>query len=419
MVVVALGLQNANAQEKSTYNKWSIDLNGGLTKTDLPMTDGYYIDTFGGFYHVDGGIRYMFNNKFGIKADFGFDRMKNGKSSKPFQTNYYRTNLQGVLNLGRVLGFEDWTSVLGLQAHAGLGYSWMTPGKADVDPAGVYNRDAMMNAITGLTGQIKLGSRVALNADFSVIKNIQQDKSFDGMSDNLSERTFDGLLYNATLGLSFYLGGAKQHADWYSEDKNVSESIASLSNRVANIENNMLDSDNDGVADYLDVEPNTPAGTIVDTKGRSLDKNKNGIPDSYESYFAEHFKNNSNTQAPTFTKSDSDVAAELINNGYVATYFDFDKSKVKNTEAITFLITYLRSNPSAKVEVNGFADSIGSSNYNNRLSEKRAKSVAKLLEQAGVSSSRIRVNAKGIDNSVDGRNQNVSKFARKVTFKVY
>jgi hypothetical protein len=32
----------------------------------------------------------------------------------------------------------------------------------------------------------------------------------------------------------------------------------------------MLDTDNDGVANYLDQEANTPAGTLVNTKGVSI-----------------------------------------------------------------------------------------------------------------------------------------------------
>ncbi|HLT65248.1 MAG TPA: OmpA family protein, partial [Flavobacterium sp.] len=75
-------------------------------------------------------------------------------------------------------------------------------------------------------------------------------------------------------------------------------------------------------------------------------------------------------------------------------------------------------NPEASVEVNGFADSVGNAQYNQRLSEKRAKNVAKILEQAGISSSRINVVANGEDTSFDGTNKTTSKFARRVTFKV-
>ena len=176
----------------------------------------------------------------------------------------------------------------------------------------------------------------------------------------------------------------------------------------------MLDSDNDGVPDYLDLEPNTPAGNMVDVKGRSIDLNKNGIPDSYESYFEENYGKGNNTLTP----ADSNTAQGLINDGYVAVYFDFDKSQPKNTDAINFILTYLKSNPNATVDVQGYADSVGSASYNQRLSEKRAKNVAKILEQAGISSSRINILGQGEDASLDGTNKVASKFARRVTFKV-
>src|SRR5690554_7693087 len=51
---------------------------------------------------------------------------------------------------------------------------------------------------------------------------------------------------NATLGLSFYLGGNEQHADWYAND-GLTNRVNALENRVTDIENKMIDSDNDGV----------------------------------------------------------------------------------------------------------------------------------------------------------------------------
>ena len=412
LIAAVLGFSNMNAQEGSPYNKWSIDINGGLTKPATPMSKNYYGDTFFGFVHADAGVRYMFNNKFGLKADFGYDYMKNGEDSDYFRTKHYRASLQGVANLGRIMNFEEWTRTLGLQAHAGAGYSWMEPGK-DL-ASNIYDKDQMGHVIVGLTGQVRLGNRVALNADFSMINTIRQDMTFDGAGYvDANDRGFNGTFYNATLGLSFYLGKNAQHADWYAND-GLTNRVEALENRVTDIENKMVDSDNDGVADYLDLEPNTPAGNMVDTKGRSIDLNKNGIPDSYEDYFDSRYAK----KGDTFSSADSNTAADLINQGYVAVYFDFDKSAPKNAEATNFLVTYLRSNPNANVEVNGFADSVGNPSYNQRLSEKRAKNVAKILEQSGISSSRIKVVANGEDSSFDGKNKTTSKFARRVTFKV-
>jgi OOP family OmpA-OmpF porin len=50
--------------------------------------------------------------------------------------------------------------------------------------------------------------------------------------------------------------------------------------------------------------------------------------------------------------------SKAINGGYVATYFDFDKSTPTNvsTEGIDFILTYLRNNPSASVDIIGHAD---------------------------------------------------------------
>ena len=53
----------------------------------------------------------------------------------------------------------------------------------------------------------------------------------------------------------------------------------------------MLDTDNDGVADYLDTEPNTTAGALVDTKGKSIDKNNNNVPDEFEAYILKNYGN--------------------------------------------------------------------------------------------------------------------------------
>lgn len=408
LLAIIAGAFTVNAQT-ADYNKWSIDVNFGAGKPTNPMSAGH-TETIFNFPHADAGVRYMFNNKFGAKVDFGYDYFKNGDDSPYFRTAYYRTSLQGVANLGRIMNFEEWTKVLNLQAHLGGGYSWMEPGK-DLS-TNIYEKDEMAHVMLGLTGQLKLGKRVALNADFTMINNIRQDITFDGF-ERTNRSGFDGTMYNATLGLSFYLGGNEEHADWYAGDALTSR-VESLETRVTDIENKMLDSDNDGVPDYLDLEPNTPAGNMVDVKGRSIDLNKNGIPDSYESYFEENYGKGNNTLTPT----DSNTAQGLINDGYVAVYFDFDKSQPKNTDAINFILTYLKSNPNAKVDVQGYADSVGSASYNQRLSEKRAKNVAKILEQAGISSSRINILGQGEDTSLDGSNKVASKFARRVTFKV-
>lgn len=148
-----LSMASMNAQETenvdTSYNKWSIEVNGGVNHPSRTMTPGYYTPTFN-FFHADLGTRYMLNPKFGIKLDFGYDRFKENEGSAPFESNYIRTSLQGVVNVGRVLNFETWTNTLGLLAHGGFGVSQLTSDN------GFEGEDYMGNGILGFTAQAKL-----------------------------------------------------------------------------------------------------------------------------------------------------------------------------------------------------------------------------------------------------------------------
>ncbi len=394
-----------NAQDKP-YNKWSIDLNGGFAKPARTLSSGYSAETFKNL-HLDGGVRYSLNNKFGVKASFGYDKINNWTNNANLESSYYRTSLEGVVNLGRVLNFENWTKVINVQAHAGGGYSWLT-GDA------FSGNDKMGHLMAGLTGQVKLHRRIALNADFTVIQNTQQDKNWDGLN-NTNRSVFQGTMFNATVGLSIYLGKHAQHADWYSEESQIQNQLSDLDNRLSRVEDMLVDSDGDGVPDYLDLEPNTPAGALVDSRGRNIDKNNNGIADNIEAYLAEKYAKIGDQK---MSADDAAVVKELVNKGYVAVYFDFDKAQPSSTDGINFIVTYLKNNPSASVDVIGYADAVGNKEYNNKLSERRAKSVSEILTKAGISSSRINTVGNGVDDSVAKDSSSARKIARKVVFKI-
>ena len=65
-------------------------------------------------------------------------------------------------------------------------------------------------------------------------------------------------------------------------------------------------------------------------------------------------------------------------------YFDFDKATIKipqSQEALDGAAKILKDNPTIKVEIQGHTDNIGSDEYNQRLSEKRAWAVVNYLVQ--------------------------------------
>ncbi|MFB9134978.1 OmpA family protein [Vibrio olivae] len=76
------------------------------------------------------------------------------------------------------------------------------------------------------------------------------------------------------------------------------------------------------------------------------------------------------------------------------------------------LVSFLRTYPQASVNIIGYTDSSGSAEYNLQLSERRAQSVAKVLQERGIAASRIRAEGRGesepiADNSTpEGRERN-------------
>ena len=408
LLVLLVTVVTVNAQTSSgesltdgNFNKWSIELSGGFNKPQKPMK--YYTSPISP-YVVDLGVRYMLNNKFGLKADLVYNSFQEEKNSTPFETKYYRFDVQGVANLGRIMNFETWTKTIGLLGHTGFGAAYFEDKNASVN-------DRMINFIVGVTGQIKLSNRLVLTGDFSTIVNALQRYTYDAAALN-PEKGFNGALLNGTLGLTLYLGKNEKHADWVTL---IDKDILAQRERLDSLEKMLIDSDKDGVADYLDLEPNTVAGLMVDSKGRAVDLNNNGVPDELESYLTKTYANKSD--APV---SDKESITNLVNGGYVAAYFDFNKSTPTDSsmDGINFVLNYLRNNPSASVEITGYADEIGNASYNEKLASERANSVKNILLKAKIAPERINVVSGGVDASVDKDSALARKLVRRVTFKI-
>ncbi|MDA6068110.1 OmpA family protein [Flavobacterium sp. AC] len=366
----ALTVAYANAQtEKSStaYNKWSVELGGGVNKPQRPMSSNYFTSTPSPWVG-DLGVRYMFNNKFGLKADFGYNSFTGKNNSIDFDSKYYRADLQAVANLGRIMNFESWTKTFGLLGHAGFGL-------AQLENKDLHVKDRMGNFIAGVTGQVRLSDRFALTGDFTTILNASQDATFDGAT-TADSRGFTGILFNGTVGLQVYLGKNAKHADWtvISESQDLTE----LQNKLNELET---------------LVANKPTEVIVEKIVAAV---------------------------PVVAVPQKDVVKEMINDQYYSVYFDFNKSTpIENsTAAIDVVLTYLRKNPSASLDIIGHADQVGKAEYNNKLSNTRAKNVKTILEKAGIESSRLNTVAAGSDNSIDKDPAEARRLARRVTFNV-
>jgi peptidoglycan-associated lipoprotein len=74
-------------------------------------------------------------------------------------------------------------------------------------------------------------------------------------------------------------------------------------------------------------------------------------------------------------------------------FFDYDKYEVRADAqaALAHDAAYLMSHSNAKILIGGYCDERGSNEYNLALGQNRAESARKILLNAGVAASRIRV----------------------------
>jgi len=411
LVLSALVIAGADAQEK-TFNRWSIEAAGGLHKPSRPFVDGYFAANFDA-WQGSLGVRYMMNEKFGLKLDFGYNDIKEDDNSLPFESQYYRADLQGVVNLGSFFKFSDWTNTIGLLLHGGAGVGVLQTGENALI---ADEEDYMANFMVGITPQFRLSKNLALTTDLTIIGNVNQDFTWDGNA-YTTKRGFDGMLVNASAGLTLYLGDKDVHADWYSEESQVFSQLEELDNRLSKIETDMIDSDQDGVPDYLDREPNTPSGVAVDTKGRAIDINKNGIPDEMEASLDTRYAKKGETAQGG---NASMTIEELINKGYVNVYFRFnsDQPETYSLQAVNYLVVHMKEHPGANADLIGYADEIGNPAYNQQLSERRATKVKELLVAAGIDGNRLTVKGAGEDTTVNKESTGARQLVRRVTFKL-
>lgn len=418
----------ANAQNDSIaesdnyendYNKWSIELGAGGNKPIDPFAIGYSSSDPAKFLnftqadHFNLGVRYMFNTKFGLKVDGAFDKVRNldGSESPVFETQQIRLGVQGVLNLGRVLSFEQFTSRFNLLLHFGFQGSQLTPktgGNANVP-------ELNGGLIYGVTPQIRITDRIALNFDITMMNNVRQHYTWDGkvnaLDGNAQNRynNLTGRMLNSSVGIQIYLGRNDKHADWYADEVQATqnnapqtidnttqeENLFGILARLDELEKCTNDSDQDGVNDCIDEEEKTPAGVFVDTKGKTK-----VIKDGVDGTTTIVTKEN-----PTVIQKGS-----LLN-----IFYDVNKDtpNAGSVGDVSLIIAYLISNPEAKIKLIGYADSRGGAATNQALSQRRAKNLTAMVVAKGINPSRVRFDGFGVERKVANPTKEQMDYARR------
>jgi OOP family OmpA-OmpF porin len=336
----------------------------------------------------------MLNQKFGLKFEVAND-MAESVNANLFKSNIFHVNVVGVVNVGQALDFQKFTNRFSLLLNVGLGYSNLTIDEALATDSFVNdnNGDGMVNAKVGLTLQTRITDKLAFNVDASQRYMGHRKLNLDGSSFNESSLTRnDAGILNLTAGLTYYLGKNKRHSDWkpFVVIPDLTNELEVLQKKLAEVENTAV------------------SKSDLDILKKEMDSKVNSIASA------------SQKVAEALNSSSKDIPAHLMNNDYMTAYFDFNKRTQTNisTSGIDFLVTYLRKNPNAKVTLIGYADEIGKSTYNDKLSNDRAESVKRVIMKAGITEDRIMIKAGGVDGSVEPSSAEARTLVRRVVFRV-
>jgi len=156
-----------------------------------------------------------------------------------------------------------------------------------------------------------------------------------------------------------------------------------------------IDSDYDGIPDYLDDCPNNRIGSAVGPNGCPQDGDGDGVPDGIDDC-----PNTLPTaEVDQYGCIDLTMLSEtmVLYIDYVPGSFEIDP---RNRERLRQLSRLLNFVPQIKLEISGYTDNIGTEAANRQLSEKRANRVRDYLVLLGVNRERIRVFGRGETNFV-------------------
>ena len=183
-----------------------------------------------------------------------------------------------------------------------------------------------------------------------------------------------------------------------------------------------IDSDKDGVPDGIDQEPNTITGAIVNVYGVAVDSDGDGIPDGID--VEPNTPKGVNVDAKG--KAIPSIEFELLTKGLLRVnkiYFDVNKADIKpESYAILNEIGHILENhPELIIQIAGHTDATGTDEFNYKLSIDRANSVRNYLLNSFTNLYEDKLTVIGYGRSRPVKDENTEEartLNRRVEFKV-
>jgi OOP family OmpA-OmpF porin len=175
-----------------------------------------------------------------------------------------------------------------------------------------------------------------------------------------------------------------------------------------------IDSDGDGVPDYLDKCPDTPLGVSVDAAGCPIDSDGDGVPDYLD-------KCPGTPLGVLVDEKGCPVELKETVSIPLKVQFDFDSSKIKTIfdDHLNKVSDFLQTHKDTTVVIEGHTCSIGTEQYNLGLSQRRAESVKKFLVNSGIEPARLKTVGYGESRPIaDNKTKEGRQRNRRVTAEI-
>ncbi|ASU34525.1 DUF6089 family protein [Mucilaginibacter xinganensis] len=415
------------------FRTWSIGVSGGVLTPYTIFGSNRKQD----FVHPKAQLGYgayikkQITPAVGIQADFLGGKLQADNSQlNEFGSTYdsYSTKLHYALSLSANvtvgnISWHDNKSAIQPYFTAGVGTMHYTPvlttGATSVNFKNVDNGSINEMYLPVGVG-VKFNIAKGINLDLGYQVNFVYADNVDGFNYGSNNDRFS----YAHAGLEFALGKkskpqmsvhnpvSSMRTEYLLENQNTKNQLqseidaqkaandqlkADLATTNANLAKFTTDSDGDGVPDFYDKCPNTPAGTKVDGSGCPLP-----VAKDVKVYV---------------TEEDRKVVKEAIRN----LEFDFGKATIRaHSYASLNRVADLLVAKNFSLKLAGHTDNVGSNDANLRLSKERAEAIKSYLVSKGANASRIEATGYGetqpiaSNKTAKGRQQN-----RRVEFTLF
>lgn len=401
---------------------WELGLRTGsaIVLGDIDVQPG-----LGTGFHLRKSLDYLFS----LRADAQYLHLRNSDSRDgSTQTNFFAGGLQLLVTLNNF----NWSSKGPRRFNL---YSWLGAGANhyEVNIKEKISAELKPVAATQTHADVGIGMAWKLNDRFNLALETGALILFGNHSDKLDgiARQGDDVLAFSSLRLNYNIGISRRRIQplyWASPIDAILEQVTEAKTPTPR---DFSDQDNDGVLDELDLDPNTPPNVPVDTRGRPLDSDGDGLPD-YEDpdpYIPYYDKKKTLTEEEireivrdelSKNKPETEIDPQVINAFLPLIHFDEDSDNIRYADHahLATVARLLKRYPHIRLVVKGFTDRTASRAYNLDLSYRRAKAVIDYLVHVhGIERHRLLLQYSGEDEPLVP-SQKSEIINRRVEFRI-